>query len=886
MRIESLYMKNFALPFVALGKTEIFLDYTKLPNKVINIFVGKMGTCKTFLLGHHQPFATLGNLDVRNKEDMVLAEKKGVKKIVYKDGDTIFEITHYYNPSKNGHTVKSYIKKNGVELNENGNDSSFRQIIETEFALEQNFLKLFRIGSNVTNLPDMTSLERKNFVSSMLSDTDVYTMLYKKIGEENRSINAQMTMIINKLHNISKRSEEQLTADRDTEAVIVEEIRAEIADKTREVYRLEGMISALQDNMDTPSYQALYTRTKALLDSSMQSLAEVQSQLDSVKDHPDPTDVNVQIAKCHAQIEIRSQQLMDLQRKVDEDELQIHKLQDQLAVIGDETHIQTLRNTYEGLMGTLNEYEKKLARFTYQGSMGSIMSLMTEAENFDALIAEVSQYRKETIQELLRNKPRALNRAKREIDKAQRDKATVQQEMDNITHVSRYTPNHIMARPFNCPTPDCPYYKYHPVTERRNQTKINVDKVFLEMRQSLQQLEARIYIFDEYPNVSRKLDTIISIWKGLSKSLNDLGVLKEDDLEEIITNILHRQWYDSGRLAYIKELCGIREKYYELSQRVASMRNDLSQYENSDATSIQKGLRTINARYRENCEKIEMMEDANRADEATLKDLNEVYLRISNLEMLERRYDSILQQTESVRDDLANMEANLAAIAEYHTAMEKLGKEIADANLSFNVHSQTLEQLQRTLADLKLTKEQYAEVLKRQELVHDILDAVSSKKGIPLVFVKLFLDECKDDLNDLIAEVFEDSIEIKEFDIPEDGGEFNIPYLRSGVLIDDIIKSSQGERAVISLALSFALIRQASFKYNIMLLDEVDGPLHKDARNKFITILFKQLQAIAAEQVFIVSHNNTFDGFNVNIILTSDEVVDENPLTSVMNIAA
>src|SRR5699024_3659930 len=114
--------------------------------------------------------------------------------------------------------------------------------------------------------------------------------------------------------------------------------------------------------------------------------------------------------------------------------------------------------------------------------------------------------------------------------------------------------------------------------------------------------------------------------------------------------------------------------------------------------------------------------------------------------------------------------------------------------------------------------------------------------------------------------------------------EFRIPYLRNGAVIDDIVKSSQGERAIISLALSFALIRQRTFPYNIMLLDEVDGPLHRSARNKFITILFKQLRAIQAEQVFLVSHNNTFDGFNVNVIMTTNELVDETNLTSVMKV--
>ena len=886
LRLEYLHMKYFTLPFVALGMTEVTLDYRDT-NKLINIFVGKMGTCKTFLLGHHQPFATLGNLDVRNKKDMVMAGKKGVKEMIYRDtiGNHIFEITHYYTPTKTGHTVKSYIKKNGEELNENGNDGSFRQIIKTEFDLEQNHLKLFRIGSNVVNLPDMTSVERKAFISSMLSDTEVYMMLYKKIGEENRMLNAQMSLIVNKLQNISKRSKEQLAADAETESSILEDVQKELADVTTEKYRLEGSIQALLNGMTKDEYIALYNTTEKRKKEADEKLADIEKQLDSIKGQDDPSAVNQEIAKCHAQIEVRSQQLMTLQGKIEEDDRQMHKLQDQLAVMGDESHIQTLRNTYASLMGILEDYERKLSHFSYTGSSGSIVSLISEVQNLNGLIAEISQYNPDAVKLLFRNSTGGLNKAKRELERAKRDKARVQQEMDNIVQISSYQPTHAMIRPFNCPTKDCPFYQYHPIIERKRKTAANVDKVFLEKRNQLNQLDAKIYLYEDYPTIAHKLGVIKDIWRTIEPKLSELGVLKEDYLGDILVNITHRDWIDLRRLDTIRELCGIREKYYELSERVASMRADLARYDNSDAASVQKSLQTITTRYHENCATVEQLENANREDEARLTSLNEVYLRISNREMLEKAKHDATEEFLALDVALDKVEESLVTIRGYEEDLDELTLKIRKLNQEIQTHTVEYNNIQRALTDIKITEEQYAEVLARQKIVRDILDGVSSKKGIPLIFVKIFLDDCLDDLNDLISDVFEDSIEIQKFDIKEDGSEFNIPYTRNGELIGDIIESSQGERAIISLALSFALIRQASFKYNIMLLDEVDGPLHKDARNKFINILFKQLQAINAEQVFIVSHNNTFDGFNVNVILTSDEVVDESPLTSVMRVA-
>lgn len=887
MRVERLYMKNFAPLFVALDKTEVELDYR--PNyeghtkKMINIFIGQMGSCKTFLLGHHQPFATLGNLDVRNSEDMVLEDKKGIKEITYRNGDDLFEISHIYTPTKSGHTVKSYIKKNGTELNENGNSTTFKEIILTEFGLDQSFLKLFRIGSNVINLPDMSSTERKSFISSMISDTDVYTLLYRKIGEENRAINAQMTLLINRLHTISNRSEEELQADMETESVIEDDIKKKIDELTQLTYQYEAEINALRGGMSEQAYNAEFTTNQEYLKSVIRDISKIKEDLESIKDYPDSTEVTKQMTTCSTQIEMRNHQIMDLQMKLNADEAQRDKLRDQLAVLGTPSHVDNLRKTYEELMRTKADYEKKLAHFTYSGSMGSISTLIDEVQSLHMLIMEVSAYNEDAIRSILRNRDGTLARAKRELDYAYRERDKAQAEMSNMMAVTSYQSTHLMVRPFNCPTEDCPFFKYHPYTEQRNAPK-NVDKVYLERKNKKAKIDAKIFLLEDYPTIARKLDTIKPYWNRISNTLEELGCLKEDLLADVITNPLHRDWFDLPKLNSIKEHCGIRDKYYQLTQQVASMRNDLTQYEITDVHQLQKELDDITAQFTQECAQLDALEKANAEDQETLNHLNDAYLKIANMESSKRRLEDLEREYATVSSEVSKIQANLEKIGGLASALTDLKQTLAERKTEYGVHHKTREQLYLKLTDIKVTKSQYEDTLKRQALIHDVLDAVSSKKGIPLAYVRVFLADCKDIINDLISDVFDDDIEIVDFDIPEDSNEFKIPYTRNGVIIDDIVKSSQGERAIISLALSFALIRQRTFPYNIMLLDEVDGPLHRSARNKFITILFKQLRAINAEQVFLVSHNNTFDGYNVNVIMTTPELVDENPLTSIMKV--
>ena len=67
MKILRLNLKNFAHIFSGLGKYEIDLDF-RSTHKTINVIIGKMGSCKTVILGHMQPFSSFGSLDVRNQD--------------------------------------------------------------------------------------------------------------------------------------------------------------------------------------------------------------------------------------------------------------------------------------------------------------------------------------------------------------------------------------------------------------------------------------------------------------------------------------------------------------------------------------------------------------------------------------------------------------------------------------------------------------------------------------------------------------------------------------------------------------------------------------------------------------------------------------------------
>ena len=63
-------------------------------------------------------------------------------------------------------------------------------------------------------------------------------------------------------------------------------------------------------------------------------------------------------------------------------------------------------------------------------------------------------------------------------------------------------------------------------------------------------------------------------------------------------------------------------------------------------------------------------------------------------------------------------------------------------------------------------------------------------------------------------------------------------------------------------------------KYDIICLDELDGPLDAKNREEFINILYKFINQVKCEQVFLITHNNMFDNEPVDLILTSNVEID------------
>ena len=59
-------------------------------------------------------------------------------------------------------------------------------------------------------------------------------------------------------------------------------------------------------------------------------------------------------------------------------------------------------------------------------------------------------------------------------------------------------------------------------------------------------------------------------------------------------------------------------------------------------------------------------------------------------------------------------------------------------------------------------------------------------------------------------------------------------------------------------------------KYDIICLDELDGPLDTKNREEFIKVLYSFIEQTNSEQIFLISHNNLFESEPIDLIMTGN----------------
>lgn len=876
MKILYLKLKNFANIFTATNKKSIEIDFSKCKHNIV-LFVGKNGSGKTSILSELHPFATAGSMDTRNDTCLIMEGTDGYKELHVADNDDIYIIKHHYNFS-HGRTMKSYFSKNGIELNPNGNVTSFKELVKLHLGLEQELLRLMRLGSNVSSLIDMKASSRKSFATDLFQDIDIYSSFHKRVSEEYRVLRSLIKSVVSKIEKLR-------IVDKSEVDSIIENLNNRLTafNKERETIIEENAVLKSNYNQFNDMYKLdELPELKVSLDKMISELKGIDKEINKISERLSCTvslcssddvvtmlreevnNLKIEIQVSRANIE-SSFKLLDILYKQKEQTSSIIN-----SFISDERK-KEITDMLDVLLLENENFKSRFENFNPQYNRDELMFLLSHLQNLDNIINDLNQFSDEAKQEVLDIFQRGMRveaHVHDHLKNLTREKNNLNIELAKVMDTNFGSNALVMYQPPDCKADQCPYIDFYNTSRRKNSGNME------SLKGSIRAIDNKIEYYESYLDIQ---DVFYNIHKYIQMNEKYFKVVPELDFsfKTVLGLVLsNKPYYNED---YITDLISNLEdynKFTELQAQIQDIEKELVEASKIDSKieDLNKELRKINedifteenkqTELKKNIEEIEHeLADKEVVLSSTIA-LNELYSEKRDLErefkLLAKDYkfrDGKLKELSNIKNKFVTNDRNL----------DNINHQIQATNNELKDYMFRIQEFESLTGERKYLEDKFDDIAILKE-------ALSSNKGIPLLYLQLYLKNCTICMNQLLDIIYGGTLEVCDFEINDK--EFKIPYMKNGMKISDVIYSSQGERSFISLVLSLALIIQTVEKYNIMLLDEVDATLDTKNRQVFINLLEKLIEKTGAEQIFMISHNNMFDNYPVDVIMTSDTDID------------
>lgn len=864
IRMERIRLENFALIKSGMGLDEIDIDFTK-SKYTVSLIIGNNGTGKTALLSNFHPFPYLGALEAREDADIIIPDMDGHKEVWYSKGDDRYYIEHIYLAPAGKRTtrqVKCYIQKNGKELNEPGTVKTFNEIVESEFQIEPNFLKLIRLGPNVQNFIKLSFTDRKFFISKLLSEVEDYMKDYKQAKEQAKFLANALKLAVSKRDKLNISDISIL----DTGIARKEEmIKSRYDDKeslTKRFYEYKGSINL--DSMET--LQTLYDVT----------LQNIENLKDTIKNLDKPkylhvstssattaeyTDKLVNLNLSHSGIvSQRAIILNEKQRVIDLLEAENKKLEETKA----SSELEEIQGYIKELTEKINAFEKSFDISQHDTSISKDV-FMSYVDTINIIIYQMKDVFElpETGLQYFRDiyvdnmvQPNTIDKIeaklRREVSEllVQLDRTLSNNKQHRKIADKMCTPE--CCDMFN----ECPYYlHYH--EELVHHSKEDTIKLEFEIDRRNEALT----VFNQLKSIQMLLNTIKLEhrmdhgYQGIIASIMKRDITEFVDYEAVKSEVEFLEYYEE----YINH----KEKRaeYEQQAKVFQLSNQLESPDEilSNISKLTMQLSVFNRQIdeldRKESERLEEIEQT--------KDLIDDFSRYVEYTNEVERLNTELTHTKESRDTLKE---SLKDKIEYDEKLAAYNKQVE--SIEFDISS-----LEDSIYHDRVKRTQFIElgqeieqIKTRYDIVELLKEAVSTNKGIPLIYINSYFKSLRLVANEIIKAIYENDFVLEEFVVNDK--EFRIPYRTKGVSVRDIRYASQAESSVATLAISFAMLEQFAYTYNIILLDEVDGPMYKGNKERFFAALEGMLSRIHSEQAFIITQSTMFNDYPVNLIIT------------------
>jgi hypothetical protein len=880
MRLLRLRLENYIGIYNGMGLNHIEIDFSKCIHKVL-IIKGDNGTGKSTIFKALTPLA--------DSSINFIPDKTAIKEIAYEtDFQTILNIK-YESIVKDGirRPTKCYLNRlnpdGSIEnLNPSNNITTAKEVIYDILGIDDNFITLSQLSANKKGLGGLKPSERKRYVNSIISSLAVFNNIHKMISTKSTVLKSIIDSYVTKLNQIGNVAIVEDAIKKDTLALKELDNKkngliSEIATIKAELARLDTSGNFLND------YKDLSMR-KIILEKEIRELPDIEEYSEEKL---------IQYEKDMARYEANEEMLSSRAKEILDNELELSnnvtELQIKLDSLYDKDHMDDLNSKIESTKKELESYKPFFSLFeTYKNiSEQDYETVKLVIEKFNSTVETIFQTYSETVRKESMN---SLRTGKNEVildhteilsglEKQLEDLRTEKRDVEFLNNRSKDY-NKI---PDDCNhKSDCPFIK--DIVEAKN---------LLKSRQSLYSLSTKI---------SSTLDAIESAKNLAEENMMRTQCLYEmksileyiQSMSKIIRKFPGTESLDSINTLYHNIEYGIRlnfesvDKYQEfknISTIVSALEDDLHSYESAKEKLISANaeIRILQEKIDNDLKNLSSIRDSKVSVLAEIEKIRSSKLEIKSVldsiryaKINKEKFEEVSEELQSITSKIDSMEKDTVAIKELTDRLNRRGAELsALQNTDLPALTKAIEENKyRIVLFEQYTRDSQEYGAKYNEI--QMIKKYTSIHGIQTVYMSVFMNSILNMTNALLTLLFRGRFTLQPFIINEN--EFNIPCADSeGRVREDISLMSDSQLSMISMLISFVLLRNSSNKYNIIKLDEVDDNLDNMNRIQFSILIEQIMIDLGFDQCLIISHNNELDLSNTDIVILkmeSQEMID------------
>lgn len=890
VKIRRLLVENFLILKEIMGKDKIEIFFS---DNLLCLIIGKNGSGKSFLMSLLTPSPQ--DLIKNRSGSPVIKGKVGRKEIdIELDQKYLYKCVITYNNKTTCfiHKYNLYTNEDLGELNPNGNVNTYYEVLDKELGWSKNYINVGYLSSGITNLIMMKPAERNDYIAVWLPELSEFIDAFKVISKKINILKKQIDLLNNDIGKLTNEDYDILIDN-------YENNLKELEKKYYELLNFETKCDTFINIIPKINRDDLIKRINSLKDLSKNLLQERQQILDeqillteySGKKGNEKLqfDLNFhksEIDKLTEKLKNIENNILNLQNEMMEIKNNDNNFNNNENIFEIENTLNVLNNELNELISIKNNILKNNSEYSEledinKGSVDTLSLFVNDTLlNLRDKITNLIPFEMLDNNDILTNNNNKLYELKelyeKQIEKLDKEILEKSNRIYSLKN-SKINSELLKLRPNNCNF-TCGIINelllyINPETE--------INKLTDELNKFIKEKSG---LNDKLSNTNENIRNI-NLAISFINEIND-KIIKNKDLISLFPDYIRKYFI-------IEDICYLLNKIPELNDKINNYKDYI--YLIDKINSLKDSIKNTNIIF-------ELLKQKKSMDEKWVK-LNNKFLDLSkerldiikNFDSNENKYKFLLNikdlsENNTKRINLYNEKAK--NLLEEKNILINMNKNLyyylrlsdikSDLEIKINTTKLELDDMNNKLNILKNKKNSIKTLmdtrdnLLNKKKLYDILSNIwSPKVGYPSWEMEDFLDTLTEQTNNDLSKMWGSELKIESFNIG--ANEFSIVINKDGVLIKDASECSDGERATLSLAISFAIIEinLRYKKYNVLRFDEVDAPLDYERRRTFCETILERLPDLDCGNLIMTTHNNEFSNVDADIIIL--EGADEDP---------